>query len=103
MIAEGLKYKVYIEGDRVKKTLKSQSEIKRTCLKKDFLGTFLLEGGLENYSNKIIRSNQKSLDFIKQVPEAHHLLGNPEFEENIIYQDKAVTAKSKLSKNPQEY
>lgn len=93
--------------DRTVKVPKSRSEIRKSCLKKDPVGTFLLEGGLKNYSERLFEMRKESVSEIKSIVEesdgAFVLLGRPEFDDGRIYQDFCTPFGEKLRDNPEDH
>jgi len=106
-VGEGLKFRVYeASKQRVKKKQKSSSEVRKSCLYQDPLG-ILLEGGLDSYAQRIIEARRESLSKINSLvsdnQEVANLLGNPEFDGDVIYQDECRTFGQRLRENPEEY
>lgn len=93
--------------DRTVKVPKSRSEIRRSCLKKDPVGTFLLEGGLKNYSERLFVMREESVSEIKSIVEesdgAFHLLGRPEFDGGKVYQDFCTPFGQRLRDDPDDH
>jgi hypothetical protein len=107
-IGEGMKYKAFnLENERVAKVPKNASEVRRSCLRQDPIGTFLIEGGLKNYADRLLSDRQESISRFKSLVEEsediYHLLGRPEFKEEKIYQDKCQTFGESIREESESY